>query len=271
MKTLTSKLIMCFCIVFFLSVFVVIVTLGYCNVEKEETVFIPEITIYEPQEVEILPFEFEPVTSSPVVTVPVVIKTLEDKALIVPTKTHLAASVCSYTDSEEMIEETILVDEIIEQEETVQESFTETSYVEEPKYTVGRWSLTSGQITESELEMLACVIYQEAGADACSDLTRYMIGDVVLNRVNDPRFPNTIYEVLVQKNQYDKFYYTGIIWPSQAFTKYEANAVARAFATAEDLLAGNHSKLYGNGYIWQAEFIQGTDIIYQEGIYFGRG
>ena len=42
------------------------------------------------------------------------------------------------------------------------------------------------------VEMLACGIYNEAGGDACSDKCRKYVGDVMLNRVDDPRFPNTL-------------------------------------------------------------------------------
>jgi len=125
-------------------------------------------------------------------------------------------------------------------------------------------------INEADVEMLACVIYQEAGADYIADNTRYMVGDVVLNRVNDPRFPETIEGVLLQKGQYGRFYWTGIVWPARAQQAVEAAAVQRAYDTARALLSGDHSELYGAGYIWQTEFKQGTDIIYADGIYFGR-
>lgn len=123
---------------------------------------------------------------------------------------------------------------------------------------------------EAEVEMLACAIYCEAGGDACSDLCRYYVGDVILNRVNDPRFPDTIEAVLTQKSQYGRFYWTGIVWPERANYPGEAAAVARAYDTARALLSGEHSELYGAGYIWQAEFTQGTDVIYLDGTYFGR-
>lgn len=123
---------------------------------------------------------------------------------------------------------------------------------------------------EAEVEMLACGIYCEAGGDACSDLCRYMVGDAMLNRVGDPRFPDTLEEVLTQKGQYGRFYWTGIVWPERASNPGEAAAVARAYETARALLSGEHSELYGEGYIWQAEFAQGTDVIYLDGIYFGR-
>ena len=126
------------------------------------------------------------------------------------------------------------------------------------------------EIDEWELEMLACVIFQEAGGDECTDLCRYYVGDVVLNRIMDDRFPDNMYEVLTQKYQYGRFYWTGIVWPSRASNPNEAYAVERAYRIARDLLEGNHSELYGQGYVWQASFIQGRDNIYLCGMYFGR-
>ena len=126
------------------------------------------------------------------------------------------------------------------------------------------------ELDEAEVEMLACGIYCEAGGNACSDKCRYMVGDVMLNRVNDPRFPDTLEEVLTQKGQYGTFYWTGIVWPERAQYETERAAVERAYETARALLSGEHSELYGAGYIWQAEFPQGTDGFWLDGIYFGR-
>lgn len=126
-------------------------------------------------------------------------------------------------------------------------------------------------IDEEEHEMLACVIYQEAGGDAASDETRYMVGDVVLNRIADERFPDSMYEVLTQERQYGRFYWTGVVWPDRAQNAGEAVAVERAYRIAWELLTdAYHSELYGNGYIWQAEFKQGYDIIFADGMYFGK-
>lgn len=123
---------------------------------------------------------------------------------------------------------------------------------------------------DAEIEMLACVIYQEAGGNACSDLCRAYVGDVVLNRVEDPRFPDTLEGVLTAEGQYGSFYRTGIKWPERAGNPGEAAAVERAYDAARALLSGEHSELYGAGYIWQAEFEQGSDVIFLDGLYFGR-
>lgn len=123
---------------------------------------------------------------------------------------------------------------------------------------------------QTDRERLACVIYQEVGGNMHCDECRKRVGDVVLNRVNDPRFPNTIEGVLLQSGQYGKLSWTGIVWQSRAQYASEKAAVERAYRIADELLAGNHSSLYGNGYVWQAGFVQGRDNIYCCGHYFGR-
>lgn len=123
---------------------------------------------------------------------------------------------------------------------------------------------------QTDRERLACVIYQEAGGDAICDNCRRYVGDVVLNRVNDPRFPNTIEGVLLQSGQYGKFSWTGIVWQARAHYAVEKHAVERAYRIADELLAGNHSSLYGNGYVWQAGFAQGSDGFWCCGHFFGR-
>ena len=108
-------------------------------------------------------------------------------------------------------------------------------------------------------ERLAIAIYQEAGGDACCDECRYRVADIVLNRVADDRFPDSIEAVLTQPKQYGTLSATGVVWPARASEPGEAHAVARAWAVAEDVLSGNHSDLWGKGYIFQAEFPQGND------------
>lgn len=124
---------------------------------------------------------------------------------------------------------------------------------------------------KTDVELLACVIYQEAGADYICDDCRRRVADVVLNRVEDSRYPDTIYEVLTQKQQYGRYYWTDVVWPSRAGTAPEKHAVERAYRIAEEVLNGHHSELYGKSYIAQAEFKYGTDIIYCCGIYYGKG
>lgn len=126
-------------------------------------------------------------------------------------------------------------------------------------------------ISEEDIELLAMVIYQEAGGDDICDDCRRRVGDIVLNRVENKEFPNSIEEVLTEKRQYGEYYWTGVIWPERAKYSCEAHAVERARNIARELLEGYHSELYGNGYIWQAGFEQGSEGFWCCGIYFGRG
>ena len=146
---------------------------------------------------------------------------------------------------------------------------TEPPTVSEPEPTEETTVATEPPYTSYELEMMALVIYQEAGGDAYTDETRLMVGTVVMNRVEDERFPNTIYEVLTQKRQYGLLHWTGLVWPKRANNPVEAHAVARAYECAKRILLGE--RLLPEDVIFQAEFVQGTEVVvYQDGFYFCR-
>ena len=126
---------------------------------------------------------------------------------------------------------------------------------------------------KEDWERLAIVIYQEAGGDDVCDMCRYRVADVVLNRVADPRYPDTIEGVLMDNKyglQGGLLSVTGIVWPDKASEPGEAAAVQRAWDIAADVLEGHHSDLDGN-YIWCSEYKQGSEVIYCDGIYFGVG
>lgn len=119
----------------------------------------------------------------------------------------------------------------------------------------------------TNLELLACVIYQEAGWDRSCDTCRALVGDVVLNRVLSPNFPNTIYEVLMQTSQYGSYCVTGVKWSDEA--KYDQEGVERAWHIAKGLLKGDHTFAFEQGYVWQARFVQGKGGFWCHGTYFG--
>lgn len=130
--------------------------------------------------------------------------------------------------------------------------------------------------SEDDLFCYAALIYQEAGGDKCSDDTRAKVAEVAGNRVEDPRFPNTIREVLEQSIdgalQYGRYAITGVQFSERAYLPEEWHAVQRAFRIALDYLMGaNTGGLRGAGYIWQSEHPQGTDQIWQDGVCFGKG
>lgn len=62
--------------------------------------------------------------------------------------------------------------------------------------------LSEQPCTFSDLMLLSKIIYAEAGSEWLSDEWKMSVGEVVLNRVASPEFPNTIAEVLAQPGQY---------------------------------------------------------------------
>lgn len=181
-----------------------------------------------------------------------------------PTTTEAPTEATEPTETETPTESTTPETEPTEATEPPTEPTTEppTEPATEP-------TETQPPYTEEELEMLAIVIYQEAGADNCSDETRLMVGTVVMNRIADDRFPDTMYEVLTQESQYGRLHWTGIVWPDRVSDPYEAHAVERAYAIAERILLGERA--LPEDVVWQAEFKQGTEVVaFQDGMYFCR-
>ena len=127
---------------------------------------------------------------------------------------------------------------------------------------------TEPTYTTEELDMLALVIYQEAGADYCSDDTRLMVGTVVMNRIADPRFPDTMHEVVTERRAYGLLHWTGAVWPTRASHHTEAHAVERAYAIAERILLGERT--LPEDVIFQSEYIMGEIVAYSDGMYFCR-
>lgn len=131
-------------------------------------------------------------------------------------------------------------------------------------------SLPDKTYTDEELEILALIVYQEAGGDNVSDETRRLVAQVFLNRVNDSRFPDSFYEVATAERQYGRLYWTGIVWPDRASSQGEAHAVERAYKIAQEVLE-SAEPICPAGVIFQAEFVQGDIYAEQDGMYFCFG
>lgn len=74
------------------------------------------------------------------------------------------------------------------------------------------------KIDFTELLLLSKIIYAEAGSVWLDENWKMAVGEVVLNRVESPEFPNTMIEVLEQPGQYygkDNPYFNSIL-PSEA-------------------------------------------------------
>ena len=100
--------------------------------------------------------------------------------------------------------------------------------------------------SEDELNLLSRIIHAEARG--MSDECQLLVGNVVLNRVADPRFPDCIRSVIYQKGQYAP------TW-NGAIDKAPGE---RAVANAMRLLEGE--RFCPENVVWQAEFRQGRGV-----------
>lgn len=116
---------------------------------------------------------------------------------------------------------------------------------------------TAYEYTQEDLDLLAHVIYAEAGSDYCTDEMRYGVGSVVLNRVEDECFPDTLYNVIYQKGQYQ------CTWDGNI----DKTPDERSYRIAQDLL--NNGSIFPSDVVYQAEFKQGSGVYSKiQNIYF---
>lgn len=120
---------------------------------------------------------------------------------------------------------------------------------------------TAPYISEDDRYCLACAICQEAGG--LSEHMQMLAGSVVLNRVENRRFPDTIRGVLEQDYQYGMMWKYGVHFPEWATDEDKD----RCYAVADRLLAGERA--CPENVIYQAEFPQGSEAyFYSDGVYF---
>lgn len=121
--------------------------------------------------------------------------------------------------------------------------------------------------TWDDIRILTTTVYHEAGQT--TEQLRQYVARVALNRVEDRRFPNSVYEVITQRGQYN--------------TKYATMEAANAIK-AQDAANGtkhwNHCKwsvmeaMRGNtdmpkNVLYQANFTQGKGL--WQSVYFNSG
>lgn len=148
---------------------------------------------------------------------------------------------------EETLEEVFIMepeDEIVTTEEE-QSAVVDEVVEEQPELL----SAPQPQYSDNDLMLLAKVIYAEAGSEFLSDEWKMCVGEVVLNRVASPEFPNTIYDVVYQQGQYQgaRSGYIASLTPSE-----------RCIDIARRLLDGE--RLMEPAVVFQANFKQGSGI-----------
>lgn len=113
-----------------------------------------------------------------------------------PEDTYEVAAVNSVKPIQETdILESVSVKKAISVEPMAETEVTVEPEPEEPPATLA---------TQEEIELIALCVMAEAEGE-CEYGQRLVI-DVILNRVDDPHFPDTIYDVIYQENQFSGMY-----------------------------------------------------------------
>lgn len=100
-----------------------------------------------------------------------------------------------------------------------------------------------------DLFLLSKIVDAEAGSSWLTEEHRLLVASVVLNRVNSPEFPNTIYEVIYQEGQYAPI---GKKWFSELIPSSDS-VMAAYTILAEGSIAPPDV-------VYQANFQQGSGI-----------
>lgn len=123
-----------------------------------------------------------------------------------------------------------------------------SAYVQKTKFKPCAPKINKSKYSKQDLYYLTACVYQEARSAECSDLLQRMVANVVINRVNDPDFDDTIYKVLTAKHQYGNMWKHGIYIPYNA----SKNIVLRCRDNAKYILDGN--KVCPKSVVYQSEY-----------------
>ena len=105
-------------------------------------------------------------------------------------------------------------------------------------------------------DIIATVVYNEAWG-GCSDRHRELVAAVICNRVASDKFPNSVYDVVVQRGQYHPSYAD----PNSYYGK-RARENAEVWATCQEIAAKalNGEVDCDSNVLYQANFTQGYGI-----------
>jgi hypothetical protein len=108
------------------------------------------------------------------------------------------------------------------------------------------------------------VISSVKGTENASDVTMIMVGNTILNRVEDSRYPDTVDQVLCQPYQFSCFESSGMKWVGRAAK--DPVWQQRCLDAAERAMNGERMLSYGVVYVSSAK--QGTVEAQLDGLYF---
>ena len=99
--------------------------------------------------------------------------------------------------------------------------FTTTKVkAEEPNIYINRWGI---QLNTDEIELVSRIVQLECGHDIRE--SKYATIETIFNRVFDPRYPNTVEEVLSQKGQFSTWKNRNIAKATPTDDTYECVAM----------------------------------------------
>lgn len=142
----------------------------------------------------------------------------------------------------ECIETTSSEETFISTEETTNEILSETTSEDVID------DLEGYCYSDEDLYLLARVIDAEA-SDICTDEHKMCTGQVILNRMNSNKYPNTLREVVYDKGQY----------ASVENDRLKEEITKESLDVARRLLNGE--KILPDDVVYQAEFPQGKEIV----------
>lgn len=114
--------------------------------------------------------------------------------------------------------------------------------------------------TEDDLFYLAAAVCREAGGE--SEEIQLLVANVIINRVNSPHYPDTIYGVLTQYKQYGTMWMYGVSFPDWA----DDNVKEQCYSVAQRILNGE--RYCPENVLFQAEFQQGSGVYKHIGVYY---
>lgn len=160
------------------------------------------------------------------------------------TSTTTTESTASTTTATSPVEEpkevemTIVEEESIVEEDTIAvETPTEVEVAAQPEQasTSGFKCVDNGYVSYDDAVRLANTVGSEYGSDWVAVSEKAKVVATVINRVNSSRWPNTVYDVLVQPYQYDSSY---------ADTYFHGNVTASCIEAVDYYF--EHSDEFGN-------------------------
>lgn len=98
-------------------------------------------------------------------------------------------------------------------------------------------------ISQQEIELMARLIFSEAGIE--SDACKYAVANVVINRLNHPNYPNTVYDVIHQKGQFS-------VIADNSF--YDKTPCSKSYEIAKDVLQNNIQTIPNDILFFKADY-----------------